>query len=235
MKNLILAVIGTGLLISGGCARSNDSGKIAREKYHLMLEDSIKSLTVEIDSCRAVSRGLSDEVNNLLRDFTAVNNSREVEGYTIFQGWANKYPLRSTGLVARINASEQLELVAALWNGVFDHIVVTSGAESSSTAVVPYDQALNYRRNGLNTVMFSGKEADAVALLIADNELNPITVNFMNGDVVSRSWSLPLENAKMIAVTDLLYRKHSEQKELERRAMMLSEKVKLIRQHQPVK
>lgn len=231
MKKAAILALATGLIMSGGCAKKNESGKKAAETYQETLKDSIKSLTTEIDSCDMVASSLSDQVNNLLRDFTAVNNSREVEGYTIFNGWEKRYPLKSTGLIARINGGEQLELVAALTGGVFDRISVTADQETLSTAVVPNDQALNYRRDGLTTVMFTGEEADAVARLIADNELNPITVTFLNNGKKTGSWHIPGDYAKMIAMTSMLYSAHKEQNALERKSVLLSEKVKLLRRH----
>lgn len=231
MKKVTIMALTAGMIIAGGCAKKNDSGKIAAERHQQILQDSIKAITTEIDSCDMVAGTLSDQVNNLLRDFTAVNNNREVEGYTIFNGWKKRYPLKATGVVARINAGEQLELVAALSGGVFDQISVTADEQTANTAVVPNDQALNYRREGLTTVMFTGKEADDVAKLIADNELNPIKVNFLNGGKVTGSWQMPGDYAKMIAMTSMLYSAHKEQNALERRSVMLSEKVKILRTH----
>ena len=104
---------------------------------------------------------------------------------------------------------------------------------TAETSVVAYDQALNYRANGMNTVMFSGDEADAVAKLIADNELNPITVTFLNGGKTTGTWKMPNDYAKMITMSYLLYSSYREQKALELQSMKLGEKLKLLREHQP--
>lgn len=229
MKKIVYLIFA--LLLLGACARKNESGREAQENYGKALEDSIRSISMEIDSCNEVAESLSDKIGNLLPEFRAVNNAREVEGYMIFQGWENKYPLKSTGLVARLSDSRELELVAALSGGVFDQIRVTGPAVVASSDVVPNDQALNYRQEGLTTVMFSGEAADSVAKLIADNELNPLTVTFMNGGKTTGSCKLDNENAKMITMTYIFYSANREQAILKHRSLKLGEKLKLLRQH----
>ena len=149
----------------------------------------------------------------------------------IFQGWENKYPLKETGLVARLSEARQLELVAVLKGGIFDHIVVTVPSATASSSIIPNDQALNYRLEDLNTVMFTGEKADSIAALIADNELNPMTVTFMNGEKVTGTWKLGNDNAKMITMTYLLYSTHKEQLRLEKRSLKLGERLKIVQKH----
>ena len=221
-----------GVVMLGGCAHKNESGKKAIESYSQALSDSIRNVTAEIDSCNDVSTTLTDKINNLLPEFRAVEKSREVEGYMIFQGWENKYPLTSTGVVARLSASRQLELVAVLKGGNFDQIRVNGPQSSASSSVVPNDQALNYRQDGMNTVMFTGKEADEVANLIADNELNPVTITFLNNGKTVGSYKLPHDNAKMITMTYLLYSTQKEQMGVAQKSILLGEKLKLLREHQ---
>ena len=230
MKNLIL--IGIAALLTCGCARKNNSGKEAQLNYQMALTDSIAKVTDEIDSCRVAAGTLSEQVDALLRDFTSVNNSREVEGYMIFNGWQNRYPLQKTGVVARLNASERIELVAALSNGVFDQIRIITPTETAETSVVVHDQALNYRRDGLTTVLFSGEKAESVASLIADNELNPLTVVFLNGGRETGKWKIPEDYAKMISMTSMLSTARNNQMKMERQSVLLGEKLKLLRRHQ---
>lgn len=214
-----------------GCAHKNDSGERARSAYKEVLADSIAATEAEIDSCNNNVAILSEKVNELLPDFVPVNKAREVEGYTIFRGWESRYPLQQTGLVARIAENEGLELVAALSGGVFDQIRVSGPTASEFSEIVPHDQALNYRRDGLTTVMFTGARADSIAMLIADNELNPVTVTYLQGGRQTGSWRMPEDYKKMISITWLLSSTHREQNRVERRAMMLGEKLKILRQH----
>ena len=71
-----------GVVMLGGCAHKNESGKKAIESYSQALSDSIRNVTAEIDSCNDVSTTLTDKINNLLPEFRAVEKSREVEPNT---------------------------------------------------------------------------------------------------------------------------------------------------------
>lgn len=226
-----LLMCGLAVVMMAGCAHKNDAGQRARENYARSLADSVANIKYEIDSCNNEIGQLNETVGTWLRDFTAVNNSREVEGYTIRTGWQNRYPLQSTGMIARITESEGLELIASLKGGVFDQITVSAAGNSASTAVVPNDQALNYRREGLTTVMFTGTQADSVAHLIADNILDNVQVTFVNGGRPTGSWKMPADYTKMIADTYELYSSHQRQIKLERHVRVLQEKMKLLREH----
>lgn len=227
-----LTIFSLALIALSGCAHKNESGEKAHKTYQTSLNDSVRNIIAEIDSCNDVAKSLADKVNKLLPEFRAVNNSREVEGYTVFQGWESRYPLQTTGLVARLSDSRQLELVGFLKGGEFDQIRINVPSASAETAVVPFDQALNYRRSGMTTVMFAGNEADAAAQLIADNELNPITVTFLDGGKVTGTWKMPNDFAKMITMTYILYSSNKEQRQLTHKSLLLNEKLKLLRRHQ---
>lgn len=199
--------------------------------YVSALQDSIAATQHAIDSCENQLKIETDQVNEWLRDFTTVSNPREVESYYIFQGWQNRYPLQGTGVIARISNGETLELIAALKYGTFDSITAEAAGSTASTAVVPNDQALNYRRDGLTTVMFSGPEADEVAKLIADNELNKITIIFKENGKVKSSWQMPDDYKKMISATSLLYSARRSQMSLENGLRLYTAKLNILRNH----
>lgn len=229
MKKCILFLIPT--LLFASCSGNKADKEKIKDDYKNRLTDSITAAEREIDSCRNNIQILTDNVNNWMRDFTVVSNPREVESYYIFNGWQNRYPLQSTGLVARISNGERLELIAALKGSTFNAIRVESGEKSATSAVVPHDQALNYRRDGLNTVMFSGNEADAVAELIANNELNNVRIVFLENGKVKSSWMMPEDYKKMVSATWMLYSSRSNQMRLENRMKMLSQKINILRTH----
>lgn len=217
------------LLASCGGTKT-DQGEKARESYTRSLEDSIKNIEVQIDSCKSQISILRNHISTWMTDFTTVANPREVGSYKILTSWRNKYPLTSTGIVARINDSDGFEIVAALSGKAFNRITVQGPSVTASTDVVPHDQALNYTSGSLTTVMFTGEAADSVGQLIANNELNPLTVIFENGAPV-QSLKLASGNARMISYTYALYKATSDLQNLERRVPMLNEKIKLIREH----
>lgn len=218
-------------LALGACAGKNEKGEKAKADYDRALADSIEIVKQEIDSCDAQIKINNDRINGLLADFTTVANPREVGSYLIYTPFKERYPLTETGLVARINDNGQFELIAALSGRHFDQVMVQTDDESAESQVVPNDQALNYRNGSFTTVLFTGAEADSIGALIADNELNPITVNYLQGNPVS-AWRMPADYAKMISTTYLLYKARREVSRLENRVPMLHEKINLLRSHQ---
>ncbi len=229
MKKIISFILPAMLLAS--CAGGNADKEKAKNEYKNSLADSIAAAEHQIDSCENEIKVLTDNVNTWLRDFTVVDNSREVEGYYIFNGWQNRYPLQNTGLVARISNGERLEIIAALKGSTFNSIRVESGDLSAESAVVPHDQALNYRREGLNTVMFSGAQADSVAQLIADNELNPVKIVYLENGKIKGNWQIPEDYKKMVSATWMLYSSRSRQIKLEGYMKMLCKKIEILRAH----
>lgn len=217
-----------GLMAS--CGARTETGKEAQETYGHSLNDSIRAVEADIDSCREQITLLNDQIGAWMRDFTNVANPREAGGYLIKTDWKNRYPLTSTGIVARLNDNGQFELIAALKGGNFDCISVAGPTESASSDIVPNDQALNYRAAGLTTVLFTGPKADEIGRLISDNQLNPLTLDFLQGSRVS-SWKIPADNAKMISYTYLLYDAQRNVARAQAKIPMLQEKIKILRIH----
>ena len=216
--------------LMGSCVSRTDEGEKAKADYDRALSDSIEIIRQEIDSCDSQISMLRSKINGWVGDFTTVSNPREAGSYMILNSFKNKYPLSSTGLVARINDNGQFELVAALSGKPFDCIVVQGPADTATSSVVPNDQALNYRTAALTTVLFTGPAADSIGGVISDNELNPLKVTYMQGKPV-QTWNIPAENARMIAYTYRFYKSTRELSRLERRVPMLHEKINLIRLH----
>lgn len=229
MRKLLSLLLPALLLAS--CAGGNADKDKAKNEYTRALNDSVEAIQRDIDSCQNQLQVMSDNVNEWMRDFTAVNNSREVEGYYIFNGWQDRYPLQATGMIARISNNETLELIAALKGATFNSVSVVCGEDTASSAVVPYDQALNYRRDGINTVMFSGEEADNVARLIADNQLNNVKVVFTENGKTKSSWQMPDDYKKMISATWMLYSSRRQQMQLENRITLDNHKIAIIKTH----
>lgn len=218
-------------LIMSACAndsRKEESAK-ANEQWTSSLDDSIRSIQRRIDSCRNNIDILHDKVGSMLEGFVAVNKSREVEGYTIRNGWQNRYPLQNTGIIARISADEGFELVAAYRGAPFSQIQVSSDGITATSDVVPQDQGLNYRRGNLTTVLFTGEKADSIGRLITDNSLNAITMTFI-GNGNAGSYTIPHSNINMIADTWNLYSTQKEVERMEREVPRLNQKINIIRQ-----
>lgn len=214
--------------VSTGCSPKKPAAAEQREKWLASLNDSISTYQKQIEEVNNDIEEARKNVGNMIGHFEYVEKPRQVEGYYILNGWKNKYPLMNTGLVARVNKSEGFELIATLTGAHFNEIGVTSGTTTLQSAVVPHDQALNYRAGNLNTVCFSGERADSIGAFIAANESATVTVAYLNG---KRSGTHPLSEGEktMIAQTWRLYHSQKELHKLEKEIPRLSGKISACR------
>lgn len=218
------------ILFTSCVQRNTESGDKARADYASTLNDSIESLKQEIDSCNAKADILRSEVGEELKAFTGVSNAREAAPYYILTSHKNRYPLSSTGVIARINDSSQFELIAALSGKAFEKIKVEANGNTLTSQVVPNDQALNYRTDALTTVTFTGAATDSIGQFISDNSESAIKLIYIQSHDV-QTYNIPTDNAQMIAATYKLYSTQRELNRLERRVPMLNEKINLLRLH----
>lgn len=229
MKIRFTAIL-CGLLILGGCSPSGKKNeKIERQRlgFEAEMADSLRLYQSRLDSLQTALPVMMAEVDSMLHNFDRVDNPREVEGYYILRASRKDYPLDRTGVTARITDNETLEIIAALKGGFFDRIEVSDGSSSATSAVVPNDQALNYRIGNFTTVAFTGPEADNLARLIAEAQQTPV-VNFLNP---SRTGSLKLsaQDRETIARTYSLYAKRRKINAAEREVPLLSRKCEILK------
>lgn len=222
------------MLAFGGCRRKNEAKErvqAEREKWEASLPDYLKKVEHQTDSIRAELKALNNSFEAIIHTFEYVDNPREVEGYYIAGAWKNKYPLKSTGLVARLTKSENLELIAALAGGAhFDRLRIEANGETAETSVVPHDQALNYRMTGLNTVCFSDSAATSCAKLIAENNGSDIKILYLEGDRQTGIFSYPKQDQAIMMSTWNLYEITSRISRDERMIPMLAKKSAIINQ-----
>ncbi|MDE5839293.1 MAG: hypothetical protein K2H49_00080, partial [Muribaculaceae bacterium] len=173
------------LSISTGCKRGNEAKErvqAEREKWEASLPDSLKAVERQTDSIKAELQALNNSFDAMVHTFEYIENPREVEGYYIAGAWKDSYPLKKTGLVARITKNEKLELIAALsGNAHFDRLRVEADGKTAETSAVAHDQALNYRMEGLNIVCFSDSAATSCARLIAENNGSDVKIIYLEG------------------------------------------------------
>ncbi len=233
IKQIIL--IGTGICIligSGACKRRNEAKEriqAEREKWEASLPDSLKAVERQTDSIKAELQALTNSFDSMVHTFDYVENPREVEGYYIAGAWKGNYPLKSTGLVARITKSEKLELIAALAGGAhFNRLRVQVNGQTAETSIVPHDQALNYRMTGLNTVCFSDSAATSCAKLIAENNGSDVKIVYLEGDKQTGALFYPKQSQSVMMSTWNLYEVSSRIARDERMIPMLAKKGAII-------
>lgn len=209
-KSLTFVVLAVAIIFgTATCGRKNEAKeriKAERQKWEASLPDSLQAVERQTDSIKKELQALNNSFEAMSHTFEYVDNPREVEGYYIAGGWKANYPLKSSGLIARITKSEKLELIAALSGGAhFDRLRVEAGGQSAETSVVPHDQALNYRMTGLNTVCFSDSAASSCARLIAENNGTAIKLIYLEGDRQTGTLSYPEQTQSLMLSTWNLY------------------------------
>ncbi len=233
IRHFIILGVGISILFaSGACKRRNEAKEriqAEREKWEASLPDSLKAVERQTDSIKAELQALNNSFDAMVHTFDYVENPREVEGYYIAGAWKANYPLKSTGLVARITKSEKLELIAALAGGAhFNRLRVVTNGQTAETSVVPHDQALNYRMTGLNTVCFSDSAASSCAQLIAENNGSDVKIIYLEGDRQTGALSYPKQSQSIMASTWHLYEVSSRIARDERMIPMLAKKGAII-------
>lgn len=218
-------------ILSSACRRNEAKERVRaeREAWEASLPDSLRAVEHQIDSIRNEIQELSKRSEELLPAFDYIENPREVEGYYIAKAWTPSYPLKSTGLVARLTKGENLELIAALGGGsYFNRISVEANGETAETSVVPHDQALNYRMSGLNIVCFSDSAANSCAELIAASNGGDVNINFYDSDKKTGSIKYPSTSQSIMSDTWNLFETRRRMLHDERMIPMLAKKGAII-------
>lgn len=227
---LLTAISLIGLFTDCGDARkkAREASEQRHEARMQELADSAAVIKARIDSTANRLSALRDETSVLLEDFTLVKPPRNVEGFYILRSQAGGYPLSGTGITARLTMSESLELIAALSGSTFNAIRAVSGGESVTSATVPHDQGLNYRAAGLNTVAFSGVQADSIASFITAHSAQGVTIQYIENGKVTGSLPLTATAVNTVSATYTLARAHSETLRLERCLTLDNRKLEII-------
>lgn len=210
----------------GSCKKLKTPDSIEeRENWYASFSDSVKYYENKYQQTEDELQKLNSEISELLQGFEKVKKPREVSGYFIVKGWASKTPLTSSGLYARIDENEKLELIATLGGSTFNQISVGN----FNSEVVKHDQALNYRHESYNTVFFSGGKADTVAQYIAENKSNALKLDFMESGKRKSQFLLPENEKDMIAKTWQVFSLQRMTKTLQKELAMCSRKIDTFR------
>lgn len=199
MKKIYIAfLIFAGLLIaSGGCKKYDDRpARQAREEWIGSLDDSIANIQKARSADSVMIETLRTTIDSEIKNFSQVNNPKEVEPYYILSKFRGAYPLKSTGVAARISKSLQFEIIAALSGKRFDAIRFTDASNSgvTSTVVAP-DQGLNYLgSDGLAVAAFTGSANDTLGQFVDRNFNGKLRMDFISrGATIA---SIPLSDAQ---------------------------------------
>lgn len=195
-----------------------------REQWFASFNDSInkyKTLSNDIDIRLA---NCTSSILSQLESFEYISNPKEVTGYYILKGWHSKLPFTSTGIYARINEYEKIELIATLKGGVFNRIAVSNGSTEIKSSVIPHDQAFNYRHAGYNTVCFSDSSANEIAKFISQNKTEKLQLIFINANQ-KNNFVIPANEKTMISKTWELFSNQQEQKKMQKELWINAKKM----------
>lgn len=210
--------------------------RVARERegWEQAMADSAQNASRRLDSLRSRLGELNRETAELLHRFREVANSREVEPYFLPEVAGLQYPLQSTGIVGRLTASGQPELVAALRGKTFDRIALQTGAGRWESQTVPYDGALNHRAAGLTTVAFTGAAADSLAMAVASAAPSEtLTLLYLQQTAVQERVPLSGPQRQSLALTGELARLNRETARAQRQLAAESRKAALCNEKAP--
>ena len=196
-----------------------------RENWYESFNDSVSYYENRSSEIDGELQNLNEKVTHLLQNFEKVKKPREVSGYYILKGWGDKLPMKSTGIYARINENESLELIATLSGSTFNRIEIVG----LSSDMVKHDQALNYRHDSFNTVFFSGEKANAIAEYISQHSGSPLNLIFMEGGTKKSSFAIPASEKQMISQTWVLFSTQQEIRSLQKQLAICARKIDTFR------
>lgn len=231
MNNLSIYASAVILALGASACKGYDSKKAEEERGRWVesLSDSISIVQKQHVSDSVRLADLQARIAEEISAFSTVSNPREVEPYYILKTFRSSYPLKSTGIAARVLKNEGLELVAALSGSQFNSIRIKTGDQMLETQTVPADQALNYTAGGLTTVAFTGSRADSLAMAVADNVSSEITLEYLQNGKICRSVSITPAQKKWIADTWHLCSSQMEVHALEKSMLLGSRKLQILR------
>ena len=227
IKHISVPIISiSAILLCASCTQRQERSRNA-DKYDSWKEslaDSIETVSKARQLTEDSLTNAYSQVDSMLRNFTYVENPREVEGYTILSSARSSYPLSRTGLSARLSKSGDFEIIAVHSGSPFTSISLSDGISSVSTSEIPADQGLNYRTGSLTTMLISGDDAAAVGEFILKAGDKPVSVSY--GKTRSR---LNTTDASTVASTWKLASLRKEITRMERNLQLLSKKADALR------
>lgn len=230
VSNLYILIILFAFIASCARIRKSDA-EVEREDWIRGFNDSIEYYQIKSHQLEDELAKLNVEINSALENFEFIKNPKEVSGYYLLQGWKNKIPMTTTGIYARINENEKLELIATLSGGIFDRIGVGTGKPEVYSETVPNDQAFNFRHERFNRVYFEGGKADTLAMYIDQHLKDKIYLEFLGGKK-NRNFLIPGNQREMIALTYNLYTLQRQAKSLQKELWICSKKIETFRRIQ---
>lgn len=135
---------------------------------------------------------LTHIADSLMTYFTKVHNPDLGDDYDYYvvKECKGRNFFERTGVEGRVSPSGEFYIISSLTGRPVKHtsISVVSGSSEATTSTVAYDDELNYRSGGTETITFTGAQTDTIGQFLCNNPSGKITLRF-NG---KKSVSVPL-------------------------------------------
>ena len=227
MKKIGYLILSLGLLCSCSGKEKKSEAAQHRAAWIESFSDSTAAIRSEMEQINNNIINYQTNINSLLPYFEVIDNPKFVEKYSVYKGWKNYDTGAKTGVLLRLCENSSLEFIATLQGGYFDKITVTVAGETLSSAVVPYDKALNYRIGNTNIVGFKGSEIDSICQLISMNKNSDVKLTCV-GKTVQKTIILTKEQKDMIDATYKLWSCNNNINKGNLRLQLLAEKLKIF-------
>lgn len=216
-------------LLGVACGKiKKTDAEVEREQWIEGFSDSIEYYKLRSAQIDTQLEKINSQISSMLENFELIKNPREVSGYYLLRGWNKKIPMTSTGIYARINENEKLELIATLAGNTFNKIAVGSDQPEFYSEIVPHDQAFNFRHDRFNTVYFAGGKADTIAEFISTHHQERLKIEFIDGNKI-KNFKIPDDEKDMISKTWNLYEAKHEALKLQKELWICSKKIDTFR------
>lgn len=215
------------LCLNCGRIKKTDA-EVERENWIAGFTDSIEYYQTRTTEIEHRLKDVNAKIQGMLQDFEMVKKPREVSGYYLLKGWETQLPLTTTGVYARINENEKLELIATLAGSTFNQLGIDDGNNELKTEVTPHDQAFNFRHDRFNTVYFCSGKTDTLTDYIASHRNDNIKLQFLEGKV-KKNFIIPEKEKVMISKTWDLFSAQKEARQLQKEIWINSKKIDTFR------
>lgn len=178
--------------------------KVRREAMNLRPVIVEKMTNREIEECEADIEKTQHEFARVRERMIQIVNPELVEPYWVAAGQEKVNAMNTTGVQARVADDGAFTIISeVIGAGKLHHSSITLSAADGSSATsttVPYDDELNYRINGSETVTYTGEANDTIGRFAFTHRGQKLTLTF-NGEN-GQSKKMQLDGKQVEAIAD---------------------------------
>lgn len=214
-------------------AKFPDEIEIRKQGLNLLCQNQEGLIKVEMAKNDSLISVLEEENKQLSGNFKYIKHPDMVEGFYIHKSIADETDKTDRiAIEPRIDENDMFYIVSYLTGHDVKHTSVklsNKSGNSVSSAVVPYDEAQNYRYNSggvtYEIVTFNNNQCDTLGYFAADNADSPLKVTYQGKKAYSMQ--LNAKHVKAIAETYRFATNKNNGKAAIKKRMLLESKLQL--------